>query len=121
MTGPEIQRLKDKLYFKYYGDECRTPDHLKQPWTRHDERLMNELDARNMINSILIYGGSCEKDGYNWNRYLTDYMNSHYGVRMTEKKMLRLIKEQEDTLRNATIESNVYEDGEGVTYNSVDW
>jgi hypothetical protein len=123
MTGKQIEKAKDELYFKYYGDECRIPENLKQPWTKEDEVLYEELSCREMINSILIYGGSCEKGGYKYERYLKPYIEGDlwHKTLLSEERVDELIKEQQDSLSRATISADVYTDSEGCTYNSCKW
>ena len=123
MTQKEIDRVKDELYSKYYGDEVRLPENLKQPWTREDEVLMQELDIREMINSILIYGGDPTEGTWKHDRYLKtyyegdDWRNNGF---VTRERVNELIAEQKESFSKATVSFAGY-DSEGVSYNSCDW
>ena len=125
MTGEEIQRQKEILWTKYYGDECRIIDNLKMPWSKEDEILMEELDCRDMIHSILIYGSSAdvEEGSYDFNRYLTRYYDKSLNkeVLLSKSRVLELIKEEKEEISNAVIHRNVYTDFEGCTYNSIEY
>ena len=124
MTQKQIEKAKDELYFKYYGNECRVPENLKQPWTKEDEVLMEELSCRNMINSMLIYHDSVEKGSWSYNRYLMSYVTgtvyNHYHGLLTEQRVDELIAEQKESFKKATVSFAGY-DSEGVSYNSCDW
>ena len=123
MTQKEIDRVKDELYSKYYGDEVRLPENLKQPWTREDEVLMQELDIREMINSILIYGGDPTEGTWKHDRYLKTYYEGddwrNKGF-VTRERVNELIAEQKESFSKATVSFAGY-DSEGVSYNSCDW
>ena len=123
MTQKQIEKLENELYFKYYGNECRMPENLKQPWTREDEVLMQELQIRNMINSILIYGGDPTEGTWKHDRYLktyyegNDWRNKGF---VTRERVNELIAEQKESFSKATVSFAGY-DSEGVSYNSCDW
>lgn len=124
MTGPQIEKLKDEINTKYYGDECLLPENLKMPITKEDETLLEELACREMINSCLVYGSDpfqlIEKwwymHGYCKRSYMSDYEDT-----LGKKRVKELYKEQLADIRKATVKHNVYEDSEGCTYNSIDW
>ncbi len=123
MTAKEIQAAKDLLYMRYYGDECRVPQNLKRPWIKEDEVFEEELSCREMINSMLIYGDSIEKDSYGYNKYLKPYTEKgtwHDGL-LTEQRVNELIAEQKADFAKAKVRYGVYTDGEGCTYNSCVW
>ena len=80
-----------------------------------------ELSCISMIDSILAYGGfgfSAERVMQNeenrYHNYLADYVEI-FG----RDKVVALIQGQIDSIER--IESCVYTDGEGVTYNSIIW
>ena len=103
MTKKQIDKQRKKLPTLPYTDE------LKQ--------LENELDCREMINSILVYGNvDSDIDNIYNNKFLTDYRDT-----LSEDRIKKLIKEQQDDLKKSKIISDSYTDSEGVTYNSVDW
>lgn len=118
MTAKEIQAAKDLLYMRYYGDGCRVPQNLRRPWSKEDEAFEEELSCREMIDSILIYGGSCEKDSYQYDKYLKPYTEKgtwHDGL-ITLARLDELIKEQKADIEKAEIGFAGY-DSEGVSYN----
>ena len=122
MTGKEIQAAKDLLHMRYYGDNARTPDNLIRPRLKEDEVFEEELSCREMINSILIYNGSCSKESYSYHRYLLPYTrkeNYHKGL-ISVKRLQELIKEQQDSFSRATVGFAGY-DSEGVSYNYCKW
>lgn len=123
MTEKQIQAAKDALHEKYYGDECRLPSNLKQPWTKEDEVLEEELSCRNMINSMLVYGDKVEEGNYDYERYLKPYTKKgtwHDGL-ITEQRLTELIAEQKKDFEKAIVRRNVYTDSEGCSYNSCRW
>ena len=122
MTGKQIEKAKDELNSKYYGDECRVSENLKKPWSKKDKVLEEELDCREMINSILIYGGDCAKDSYQYKRYLKPFIegDTWHKVLLSEQRVDELIAEQKADFAKATVRFAGY-DSEGVSYNSCDW
>ena len=80
-----------------------------------------ELSCISMINSILAYGGFgfdaktvMEREEKSYYNYLADYVKT-FG----REKVVELIQGQIDSIKG--IESNVYTDSEGCTYNSITW
>lgn len=80
-----------------------------------------ELSCISMINSILAYGGFgfdaetvMEHEERAYYNYLAEYVKI-FG----RKKVVELIQGQIDSIKG--IESNVYTDSEGCTYNSIIW
>lgn len=111
MTGNEIKKIKDTL-----------PSFLEL--NEEQQKLYVTLSAREMINSILIYDG--ESGLYENNGELTQYLKKyiekgHIGIKLTEDEMQQLINEQKTDFAKAKVNTNVYTDCEGVTYNSVTW
>jgi len=123
MTQKQIEKAKDELNFKYYGDEVRIPANEKQPWTKKDKVLMEELSCRDMINSMLIYGSNTDEGSWAFNKYLASYYegNVWHKALLTKERVLELVAEQNADFAKATVHHNVYEDSEGCTYNSCDW
>lgn len=125
MTGEEIKKQEEALWTKYYGDKCRTRDNLKMPWSKEDEILMEELNCRDMIHSILIYGSSAdvEEGSRDFNRYLARYYDKSLNKEalLSKSRVLELIKEEKEEISNAVIYRNVYTDCEGLTYNSIEY
>ena len=98
-------------------------DNLKQPWTKEDEVLEEELSCRGMINSILIYGNSTDEGSYSYDRYLKPYTIKgtwHDGL-IPKKRLNKLIAEQKADFAKAVVRTNVYTDSEGCSYNSCRW
>lgn len=123
MTEKQIRAAEEELNKKYYGDECRILENLKQPWTKKDKILKEELSCRGMINSILIYGDSADKGSYSYDRYLKPYTVKgtwHDGL-INEKRLAELVAEQKADLAKAVVRTNAYTDSEGCTYNSCTW
>ena len=115
MTAKEIQAIKDTLHKKYYGDECVKPG---VKWEKQDEITEEEMSCREMINSIMIYGGSCEKNTYQYEKYLLPYTKKgtwHDGL-ITLARLDELIKEQKADIEKAEI-GFAGCDSEGVSYN----
>lgn len=123
MTDKQIQKAKDELNFKYYGDDVRTNDNLKRKWTKKDSILMEELSCRDMINSMLVYGSSTDEGSWAFDQYLADYYKGNVWKKplLTKERVLELIAEQKKSFEKAVVSYNVYEDSEGCTYNSCDW
>ena len=113
MTNKEIKKAWHDLNTKYYGDKCRSIENLLQPRSKKDEKLEEELWCREMINSCLIYWRS------------RDYFFEKYGWKYIEKLGIRrvnkIFKEQEEDIKKSMVKCSVYEDSEGVTYNSIKW
>ena len=122
MTGKQIEAAKNALHQKYYGDNCIFADNLKQPWTEADELLDEELSCREMINSILIYGGNCSEDSYQYKTYLTSYVEGnpwHKGI-ITKERLAQLIEEQKADFAKAEV-GFAGCDSEGCSYNYCRW
>ena len=118
MTAREIQAAEKILNMRYYGDNARTLNNLKRPRLKEDEIFEEELSCREMINSIMIYGGSCEKSTYQYKEYLLPYTNKstwHKGL-ITIARLDELIKEQAADIAKAEIGFAGYDD-EGGAYN----
>lgn len=108
MTKKQITQAKRALYTKYRDKD-------KNSWSEEDLRLEQELHCRDMIDSILVYGGNCKEDSYNYKRYLASYLEDE---RITKKRLDQLIEEQKATIAKATIIVDCYTDDEGCSYNS---
>lgn len=103
MTRKEIKKLrKENPRFKN-GMSCES--------TKAQKQLHIELDCREMINSCLCYG--------------TDFIDSHYKDKyikeLGEKRVIELYNEQKADFDKAVVIHNVGEDGEGNSYNSIQW
>ena len=73
-----------------------------------------ELGCIDMIHSILTYGSERNIDNLVQNEYLKRYIDE-----LGEDKVRELLAGEVEEYKNATINKDVYTDGEGVTYNSV--
>lgn len=124
MTDKQMKRIKNELNEKYYGDEIRDNAHLKMPISKEDEITFEELECRDMINSILIYGDNiCEENSYSFKEYLLPYTQNvkwHKGL-ITLERLRELIKEQQDSVSKAHINVGCHIDCEGLSYNSITW
>lgn len=103
MTRKEIEKIKKQIPRFENGAPCKL--------TREQERLHRELDCRDMINSCLCYD--------------TNFLESHYSKpyiqELGKKRVLELYNEQKADFDKAKVLHNVYEDGEGLSYNSIKW
>lgn len=106
MTSKQIAAAKKALYKK-----------PKQEWSKADKILYEELTCREMINSILIYGGTCEKDTYQYQRYIKPYIvgNTWHKTLLSEERVDELIAEQKAEIAKAEIGFAGYDD-EGCSY-----
>jgi hypothetical protein len=124
MTDKQINKIKDELNFKYYGNEARLPRNLKQEITEEDKRTFKELSCRDMINSCLIYGSDPFRKinkwwyghGYCERSYMSDYEDE-----LGEERVKQLYEEQLADIKKARINYNVHTDNEGLSYNSITW
>ena len=109
MTSLEIQKAKKTL----------PPIKDWQNWTRKQKRLDEELSCREMIIWCMVYW---ESDFYNRKK---DTFDGRYAMRfiksLGEKTVRRLWKEQEETMKKATVHHGAYRDSEGGVYASVEW
>lgn len=104
MTNKEIEAAKDKLPPLFInGTLCE--------FTPEQERLRKELSCREMINSCLCYN-----ENFMNSRYSKSYVDE-----LGEKRVAELFAEQKADFEKATVRSDVYTDGEGVSYNSIIW
>lgn len=86
--------------------------------------LAKELRCRNMINSLMIYGNI--NSPYNeqtkeFNFYLHDYVSGDEFSFLGTKRVLELVREQQEDFKKAKVKNNVYVDCEGCSYNSCTW
>ena len=92
---------------------------IMMPRTPEQQRLIDELDCRDMINSCLIYGQGYDfyntRTG-NFGQYAMRYIK-YLGVETVK----RLWDEQCADFAKAIVRRNVYQDSEGCTYNSCIW
>lgn len=82
-------------------------------WTDDQKQLDKELMCRDMINSILCYGG---KNNIIQNRYLQSHIEE-----LGFETVQRLCDEQIADFEKATVLRNVHTDSEGISYNSIVW
>ena len=78
-------------------------------WSEEQKQLDKELSCREMINSCLIYG--------------TNFLKSHYSNdyfdELGESKVQQLYNEQLQNFSRSIVVRNIFEDSEGVTYDSL--
>ena len=86
--------------------------------TEEERKELRELSVREMVNSILCYGNaSSGVSEYDRNRYFieADKLLGKEKVNTIIEDQIRYFKE------HAKVIHGVYEDGEGCTYNSIQW
>lgn len=103
MTRKEIKKLRK--------ENPRFKNEMSCESTKAQKQLHIELDCREMINSCLCYG--------------IDFIDSHYKDKyikdLGEKRVIELYNEQKVDFDKAVVIHNVGEDGEGNSYNSIQW
>ncbi len=103
MTEIEIKKLRKENSRFENGIPCKL--------TKEQEQLHRELDCREMINSCLCYS--------------TDFINSHYKddyiKDLGEQRVIELYNEQKKDFEKAIVIHDVGQDGEGNSYNSIQW
>ena len=105
--------LENALHAKYgecylYGGDKRSDR----------ERIACEaIDCRQMAISCIVY-----RTDYNFveKGELRKY-GVRYGESLGKELAIRLFNNQKELISRSKIKTNVFEDGEGVSYNSVDW
>lgn len=122
MTDKELQKIKEELNWKYYGDEPHFPENLKMPITEEDDKLFEELDCIEMLNSCLTYGDDpfrlIDKWWYGHGFCVRSYM-SDYEDKLGKERVRELYEMQKEEFSKAIILHDVCTDSEGVSYNSV--
>lgn len=103
MTRKEIEKLKKEIPRFINGIPCKL--------TQEQQLLHRELECREMINSCLCYGSSFLKSRY----------SESYVKELGKERVLELYNEQKVDFDKAIVLHNVYEDSEGVSYNSIKW
>lgn len=103
MTGKEIEKIRKEIPRFENGKPCKL--------TKEQELLHKELDCRDMINSCLCYGHSFIESRY----------SEVYIKELGKERVVELYNEQKADFDKATVFRNVYEDNEGVSYNSIKW
>lgn len=105
MTDREIERLERSLpRWKNGEPPVRTGE---------QQRLMEELHCRNMINSVLCYYWPCNLLE---NRYIAEYSQ-----KLGQETVEVLCKEQLEDFMKAVVLKDVSRDTDGLSYNSVVW
>lgn len=103
MTDKEIEKIRNEIPQFENGIPCKL--------TKEQEQLHRELDCRKMINSCLCYGYS----------FIESHYSSPYIEELGMGRVLELYNEQKADFDKAKVLHNVYEDSEGVSYNSIQW
>lgn len=103
MTRKQIKKIRKEIPRFENGIPCELTPEQKQ--------LHRELDCREMINSCLCYGSSFFES-----RYSDPYIQE-----LGREKVFELFNEQKADFDKAIVLHNVYEDSEGVSYNSIKW
>ena len=117
MTDKQLEAARQEIKARYPD-----PD---EEWSDEDADTAYELRCRDMINTILVYGGAdAVKKGSN--KYMdsllpfTRHPSPHGGV-ISVSRLDELIAEQLDSFSRAKVVKNSYTDSEGVSYNSIVW
>ena len=86
--------------------------------TEDERKELRELSVREMVNSILCYGNASSGVGeYDRNRYFIEADKL-----LGKEKVNTIIEDQTRYFReHAKVIHGVYKDGEGCTYNSIQW
>lgn len=105
MTDREIERLERTLPRWENG---RPPVR-----TEEQQRLMEELHCRNMINSVLCYYWPCNLLE---NRYIAEY-----AMKLGQETVEGLCREQLEDFKKAVVLKDVSRDTDGLSYNSIIW
>ena len=115
----EYQRIKEKYIKLYLGYPILCSDYM----TKEDKIIEQELQVRDMINSILIYNGSVKEGDFNYNEYLRPYFEGNDWRNkelINKKRMQELINEQSDDFSRA-ITGYAGCDSESVSYKYCRW
>ena len=117
MTGKQIEKAREEILARV--DKTLSPAN----WPEEDQRADQELDVRNMINSMLIYGDNVEEGSWSFNKYLAPYFSGknwrNKGL-ITRERLLELIEEQKADFAKAEV-GYAGEDSEGYSYNYCKW
>ena len=98
---------------------CDIPYHQ---WKKEQKTLCEELNCREMINSCLCYDGI--EEFWKEHEWRTGKHKSYAGPYIEAlgiDRVRELVAEQEADFAKARVERDVYEDSEGLTYNSIIW
>ena len=74
-----------------------------------------ETRLKSMMTSCFVYGG-IEKDSYNFNTYIEPF-----NKQLSDEVFDAVYTEQKLFLEKCTVNNNVYQDCEGVIYNSINY
>lgn len=103
MTDKEIEKIRKEIPRFENGKPCKL--------TEEQILLHKELDCRDMINSCLCYGYEFIESSY----------SESYIKELGKEKVIEIYNEQKADFDKAMVFHNVYEDSEGVSYNSIKW
>lgn len=118
MTDLERELVEKRLYA-----EMRETRELNGRITPEQQRRYDELSCIRMINSIIAYDwteGQTAEELLEWelddkyHSYLADYVD-----RLGYFDVLALVQAQLDDIE--AVERGIFEDGEGLSYNSITW
>lgn len=103
ITRKEIKKIRKEIPRFKNGKLCEL--------TPEQERLHRELDCREMINSCLCYGSS----------FIESHYSESYIKELGKDRVIEIYNEQKNDFDKAIVLNNVYEDGEGCSYNAIKW
>lgn len=116
MTGKQIEtrerEIRDAIKARNNDEFMASSKYA----TEDEEKELQEIATRRMVNSIVCYGGL--KVG--------EYDREHYFTRedkvLGKERVNQIIADQIEFFRNhAKVHSGVYTDSEGCSYNSIEW
>lgn len=115
MTDKQIEAAKDAIKRSY---------NTYNTVTEQQKREYAELSCRDMINSIMIYGNINspynEKDD-KLNSYLEKCWQERGMFYVPRKRIIELVREQQQDFAKAEVQRGYYTDNEGCTYYSCKW
>jgi hypothetical protein len=109
MTQMELDAAKTALWQQCQGRKM----------TQYETLLDREYSCREMMISIFAYGGTIEitnESTYGFKQYLSKYVRELGRERFDEVRRTQL-----QSFEGVTVSRGVYTDGEGCTYNSINW
>ena len=118
MTDKELDQSRRDL--KNYAVEPVTPG-MRMKLSPEGQQKAKELSCISMINSILAYGERglsaeevLERQERGYHNYLADHVKE-----LGRDRVIELIQGQIDDIED--IDSNTFQDSEGISYNSIRW
>lgn len=135
MTRKQIEKRRNEIYHRVYKDDVRIGK--EDQFTESEKVELNELSARDMINSVLIYDYPRNRKEcwdtterkmvptgehmLKYDRYIRKYAyDTTYKLCVGEERMKTLIEEQLKDFESALVGFSGY-DSEDCSYNYCIW